>query len=147
MTAQQSAVYTQQFSEFDRAEALYNDRQFLAAQLLFDKLIQNTNDTELRADCVFYSASCALHLNQSNAAELVHDFIASYPTSTKLNQLYSEVATYYFEQGDYSHALEYFDKVDESALTYDELDAFNFQKGYAYFNAKKQKKPVRILIG
>ncbi|WP_297512388.1 tetratricopeptide repeat protein [Flavobacterium sp.] len=139
-TAQQSSVYTHQFSEFDRAEALYNDRQFLAAQLLFDQISQQTKDLELRADCAFYSASSALHLNQGNAANLAQDFIANYPTSTKLNQLYTEVAQYYFDQGDYSRALEYFEKVDESALTYEEIDQFNFQKGYANFNAKKAKE-------
>ena len=139
-TAQQSSVYTHQFSEFDRAEALYNDRQFLAAQLLFDQISQQTKDLELRADCAFYSASSALHLNQGNAANLAQDFIANYPTSTKLNQLYTEVAQYYFEQGDYSRALEYFEKVDESALTYEEIDQFNFQKGYANFTAKKAKE-------
>jgi tetratricopeptide (TPR) repeat protein len=139
-TAQQSSVYTHQFSEFDRAEALYNDRQFLAAQLLFDQISKQTKDLELRADCAFYSASSALHLNQGNAANLAQDFIANYPTSTKLNQLYTEVAQYYFDQGDYSRALEYFEKVDESALTYEEIDQFNFQKGYANFNAKKAKE-------
>lgn len=139
-TAQQSAVYTHQFSEFDRAEALYNDRQYLAAQMLFDKLSQHTKDPEVLADCAFYIASCAVHLNQANAATLVQDFASNYPASTKLNQTYIEVAHYYFEQGDYPRALEYFDKVDESALTYEELDQFNFQKGYAYFTAKKSKE-------
>ncbi|WP_264509502.1 tetratricopeptide repeat protein [Flavobacterium sp. N1719] len=139
-TAQQTAVYTHQLSDFDRAVALYKDQQYLAAQLLFDKVSQQNKEVEVQADCAFYMASCAVHLNQPNAATMVQDFAAQYPTSTKLNQTYIEVAHYYFEQGDYPHALEYFDKVDESALTYEELDQFNFQKGYAYFSAKKAKE-------
>jgi tetratricopeptide (TPR) repeat protein len=76
----------------------------------------------------------------------MEDFVENYPTSSKQNQAYIGVAQYYFEQGQYPQALEYFDKVDESGLTYDELEKYNFQKGYAYFTAKNKKKPQLILI-
>ena len=38
ISAQQTAIYTNQLSEFDRATDLYNDKQYLAAQILFDKV-------------------------------------------------------------------------------------------------------------
>jgi TolA-binding protein len=61
-------------------------------------------------------------LNQSNADELMESFVRDYPTSSKQNQAYKEVAQYYFEQGKYPQALEWFDKVDESSLTYSEQE-------------------------
>ena len=70
----------------------------------------------------------------------MEDFVENYPTSSKQNQAYTGVAQYYFEQGQYPQALEYFDKVDESGLTFDELEKYNFQKGYAYFTAKNKKE-------
>ena len=36
--------------------------------------------------------------------------------------------------------MQYFDKVDESALTYEETEKFTFQKGYAYFTAGNKKE-------
>ena len=41
LSAQQSAVYSNQFSEFDKALSLYKDKQYLAAQILFEKVKQN----------------------------------------------------------------------------------------------------------
>lgn len=138
--AQQSAVNTHSLSEYDKAISLYNDKQFLAAQILFEKVKQNSTNQEVLSDCSFYIANCAIRLEQSNADQLMEDFVTEYPTSTKQNQAYIGVAHFYFEEGRYPQALEYFDKVDESALTYDELEKYNFQKGYSYFTAGKKKE-------
>ncbi|WP_298392505.1 tetratricopeptide repeat protein [Flavobacterium sp.] len=140
ISAQQTAIYTNQLSEFDRATDLYNDKQYLAAQILFEKVQQNNKEQEVQADCAYYIANCAIRLNQSGADKLMEDFVANYPTSTKQNQAFIGVATFYFENGNYPQALEYFNKVDESALTYEELERYNFQKGYAFFSAKNKKE-------
>jgi len=140
VSGQQSEIYTHKLSEYDNAILLYKDKQYQSAQILFDRVKQNNNDQEVQSDCAYYIANCAIHLNQSNADELMERFVADYPTSTKQNQAFAEVAQFYFEQGKYPQALEYFDKVDESALTYQEIEKFNFQKGYSYFSANKRKE-------
>jgi len=104
LSAQQSAIYTNQLSEFDRAVALYNDKQYLAAQILFDKVQQSNKEQDVQADCAYYIANCAIRLNQSGADKLMEDFVTNYPTSTKQNQAYLGVATYYFENGNYPFA-------------------------------------------
>ena len=68
----------------------------------------------------------------------MENFISDYPTSTKRNQAYIEVAQYYFEQGKYPQSLIWFDKVDESSLDSDDIDKFNFQKGYSFFTNKNK---------
>ncbi len=145
ITAQQSAIYTNQLSEMDKAVSLYQDKQYLAAQILFDKVQQNSKDQDVLSDCSYYIANCAIRLNQSGADKMMEDFVANYPTSTKQNQAYLGVATYYFENGNFPQALHYFDKIDESALTYDELEKYNFQKGYSYFSAKNKKEATTYL--
>ena len=47
VSAQQSAVNTSQNSDYDKALSLYNDKQYLAAQILFDKVKQNKNSQEM----------------------------------------------------------------------------------------------------
>jgi tetratricopeptide (TPR) repeat protein len=145
VSAQQSAVYTSQFSEFDKALLLYKDKQYLAAQILFEKVKQTTKSQEVESDCAYYIANAAIRLNQTNADQMMEDFVANYPTSTKQNQAFIGVAEYYFENGRYPQALEYFDKVDESGLTNDEMSKYNFQKGYAYFSAGKKKEATTYL--
>ena len=145
VAGQQSEIYTHKLSEYDNAILLYKDKQYQAAQILFERVKQENNDQEVQSDCAYYIAICAIHLNQSNADELMENFVADYPTSTKQNQAYAEVAHYYFEQGKFPQALEYFDKVDEGDLTGEEMEKFNFQKGYAYFSANKKKEATAYL--
>ncbi|SNB02663.1 TPR-domain containing protein [Flavobacterium psychrophilum] len=143
MFAQQSAIYTNDLAAYNKALSLFNDKQYQLAQILFDKVKQENLNPELEADCTYYSANCAIRLNQNNADEKMQSFVKNYPTSTKQNLAYTEVATYYFEQGKYPQALEWFDKVDESSLTEDELDKYNFYKGYSFFNSSKKKEATQ----
>ena len=139
VSGQQSAIYTNNLSDFDTAFSLFKDKQYQSAQILFDKVKHDNLAQDVQAECAYYIGICAIHLNQSNADELMEKFVADYPTSSKTNQAYIEVAQYYFEQGKFPQALQYFDKVDENALTYDQTEKFTFEKGYAYFTAGDKK--------
>jgi len=145
VSGQQSEIYTHKLSEYDNAILLYKDKQYQAAQILFEKVKLSDDNQEVQADCAYYVANCAIHLNQSNADELMEKFVADYPTSTKQNQAFVEVGQYYFEQGKFPQALEYFDKVDESTMSYGEMEKFNFQKGYAYFTAGRKEEAKTYL--
>jgi TolA-binding protein len=142
VSAQKSAIYTNDLQDYNRAVSLYKESQYQSAQIIFDKVKETIKNLDIQADCAYYSANCAIHLNQSNADEAMENFVRNYPTSPKQNQAFIEVAHYYFEQGKFPQALEWFDKVDETTLSYEEIDRFNFQKGYSYFSANKKKEAV-----
>ena len=140
VSGQQSAIYTNNLSEFDKAISLFKDKQYQSAQILFEKVKHDNATEDVQADCAYYAGICAIHLNQNNADELMEKFVADYPTSSKQNQAYIEVAQYYFEQGKFPQALQYFEKVDENALTYEQTERFTFEKGYANFTAGNKKE-------
>jgi tetratricopeptide (TPR) repeat protein len=140
VSAQKSAIYTYDLKDFDKAVALYNDKQYASAQHIFEYVKNNATTEEVQSDCAYYIANCAIRTNQANADALMEKFVDDYPTSTKQNQAYIEVAQFFFEQGNYPKALLWFDKVDESYMSKSDSDKFNFQKGYSYFNAKKKKE-------
>ncbi len=142
LLAQESIIYTNESVAYNKALALYNDKQYKSAQLIFDK-IKNSNNQQLLADATYYSANCAIRLQQPNADEKMELFIKNFPTNSKQSQAYLEVATYYFEQGNYKKALEWFDKVQESGLAEDEQAKFNFYKGYSLFNSGKKKEATQ----
>lgn len=139
VSAQKSAIYTHESKDFDKALSLYNDEQYASAQIIFDKVKSATTNEELLSDCSYYIANCAIRTNQPGADGLMERFVADYPTSIKQNQAYIEVAQYYFIQGDYLQALQWFNKVDDSNLNYSDRDKFNFQKGYSFFSSKNKK--------
>ena len=144
VNAQQTAIYSHDLKEFDRAIALYKDKQYQSAQILFDKVQSQTTNQEVQADCAYYIANCAIRLNQVGADAMVEKFVVDYPTSTKQNQAYIEVAHYYFDKGNYPQALQWFDKVNTSSMSAADKEKYNFQKGYAYFTAKNNKEATKF---
>lgn len=145
LSAQQSTIYTHELKDFDKAIELYNDRQYQAAQILFEKTKAQNQEMEVQADCAYYIANCAIRLDQMNADMLMEDFVEDYPTSTKQNQAFVEVAGYYFTQGKYAQALKWYDKVDEGSMSNADRERYNFQKGYSYFNAGDKKQADKYL--
>lgn len=147
-SAQQSAVYTSELSDFNHAVALYNEEQYLAAQILFNKVksAQVNSNKEIESDCAYYIANCAIRLDQPRAEDMIDAFVKNYPTSSKQNQAYVEVTKYYFDQVDFKKALRYAEKVKEYAISNDRvLDRFYFQKGYSYFATKNKKGAKKYL--
>ncbi|KQB43160.1 TPR-domain containing protein [Flavobacterium daejeonense] len=140
LSAQESSIYTSKLKEFDRAVSLYKDNQYASAQYLFERVKATTQNEETRSDCTYYDASCAVRLGHANADVLMEAFLETYPTSSKSNQAYTEVAHYYFNQGNYKEALRWFEKTDESQLSVKDKDRFNFQKGYSLFNSNDRKE-------
>ena len=104
VAAQQSAIYTNDLVLYNKALELYNNKQFLAAQNLFDKVRDAAEDESIKADCTYYIANCAVWLNQRDADKMMEDFVTEYPTSIKRNAAYLDVANYYFDNGKYAFA-------------------------------------------
>ena len=61
--SQRSAAYTNDLVKFNRALELYNNKQYLAAQNLFDDVRDDTNDEQIKADCAYYIANAAVRLD------------------------------------------------------------------------------------
>ncbi|MEM6516679.1 MAG: tetratricopeptide repeat protein, partial [Bacteroidota bacterium] len=103
-------------------------------------------ETETRqSDCAFYIANCAIRLNQQNADDLVENFVADYPTSTKRNTAFLDVANYYFSNGKYAYARKWFEKVDEKSVSPSERDKFNFNYGYSLYETQDKPEAQKYL--
>ena len=103
--------------DFDKALSLYEDQQYASAKILFENIKQVSKNEGTQSDCAYYIANCAIRTDQDNAEELINNFVVDYPASRKQNQAFIEVAHYYFNQGKYPQALEWFDKVEENNLS------------------------------
>jgi len=143
--AQKSAIYTNDLQDYQKALTLYNNKQYKAAQSLFDDIKFNTNDVTIQSDCAYYIANCAVRLNQNNADDLITDFVDEYPTSTKRNTAFLDVADYYFENGKYAYSRKWYERVDEGSIARSEKERFNFNYGYSLYSTKDEKKATKYL--
>ena len=135
--SQRSATYTHDLAEFNKALELYNNQQYLAAQNLFDEVKEQTEDEKIEGDCAYYIANAAVRLNQPGADRLMERFVSRYPTSTKTNSAYRDVADYYFQTGKYALSRKWYDRVDENAMSKKDRERYYFNNGYAYFRSNQ----------
>jgi TolA-binding protein len=144
--AQQSATYTNDFVTYQKALSLYNNQQYLPAQAAFKTIIKTASSETIESDCAYYIANCAVRLNQKNADALIEAFVQDFPTSTKKNTAFVDVADYYFESEKFAYAEKWYSKVDENALSKTEREKFNFNRGYTAFFAKNYKEAKKYLL-
>ena len=142
---QQSAAYTNELVEYQKALKLYNNNQYQAAQSLFKDLKRTAPNETLESDCAYYIANCAVRLNQLNADQLIQNFVTDYPTSTKRNSAFMDVANYYFANGKYAYARKWYDQVDESSVSRSERDKFSFNYGYSLYETKDKAGAQKYL--
>jgi len=143
--AQKTHVYSHAQKQYQEALALYNNQQYQASQTLFEKIKSTTADEGIRANAAYYSANAAIRMNQRGADQMMEDFVKRYPTSTKRNSAFLDVADYYFETGKYPYALKWYKKVDQSAMSRKDADRFNFNNGYALYVTNRPKEAERYL--
>ncbi|OUR99361.1 hypothetical protein A9Q86_12365 [Flavobacteriales bacterium 33_180_T64] len=138
LQAQQSATYTSNLVAYQKALMLYNNKQYQAAQSLFEAVKNDAPNETLESDCAYYIANCAVRLNQQNADDLIQEFVEGYPTSTKRNTAFLDVGDYYFSNGKYAYARKWYDKVDEVSVARSERDKFNFNYGYSLYSTNDE---------
>ena len=143
--AQKSAIYTSDLQDYQKALTLYNNRQYKASQSLFEDVKYDTDDAMLQSDCSYYIANCAVRLNQKNADDLITEFVEDYPTSTKRNTAFLDVADFYFENSKYAYARKWYEKVDELSIARSEKNRFNFNYGYALYSSGSEKQAAKYL--
>ena len=141
--AQESRIYTHEQKRYQEALALYNNKQYQAAQSIFQEVNAASQDLETQANSAYYVANAAVRLNQLGADRLMEDFVEQYPTSTKRNSAFMDVADYYFENGKYPYALKWYRKVEQGAVAPKDRERFNFNLGYSLYASKKPRDAER----
>ena len=145
LSAQQTAIYTDDLVKYNKALSLYNSQQYLAAQTLFGEVKDETNDTTIKGDCAYYIANASVRLNQQGADDLMQSFVNEYPTSTKRNSAFLDVASFYFDNGKYAYARKWYDRVDEGSLTGSARETYDFNNGYSYYKSKQYDQAKKFL--
>jgi len=137
LTAQETATYTNDLEAYYHALELYHNKAYVAAQHSFKEIrTQFEEASEMRANCDYYAANCAVRLGQQNADDMMQEFVDKYPNSTKRNDAFMEVATYYYDNGKYAFALKWLKKVKYKNMSRKAFEDYLFKYGYALFTTK-----------
>ena len=130
--AQQTEMNTNSLTNYNHAIKLYNNKAYAAAQKKFKEVaIQNKNAAALKSDSEYYTAMCAIKLNQTEADKMVMSFVENNPNSNKKEKAFLNVGNYYFANKKASHALKWYSKVNRNVLSTENKKELDFKMGYA----------------
>ncbi len=134
------AQNTETHNAFDRkyydGMELFDKEKYVAAKQIFQQYISEYPADMKAVESEYYVALCALYLFNDDAEYLFNDFATKYPDHIKTGRIGYDLGNYFYNNKKYDKAIEYFAKVDESKLTSDELNDYNFKSGYSSFTKK-----------
>ena len=130
--AQQTEINTNNLTTYNSGLELYNSKAYAAAQKIFKEVaLTSENTTTLKSDSEYYTALCAIKLNQAEADKMVLDFVENNPNSNKKENAFLNVGNYYFANKKAANALKWYTKVNPKVLSIENQQELNFKMGYA----------------
>ena len=138
LQAQQTVYYQSTNPEIQKAKELYLANNFVSALNQFEKIAASApENSDTKAEAMFYIASCGLKLDNRNAEEQMTAFMKQFPESSFRNRALFEQAVYEFDKKKYSAVLKTFDSFDKSDLSFDERTYYFYLRGYSNFELEK----------
>jgi len=150
ISAQQSEMNTNSSAAYNHAIKLYNNKAYAAAQKSFKEVALTTESVStLKSDSEYYTAMCAIKLNQVEAEKMVMNFVENNPNSNKKEMAFLNVGNYYFANKKASYSLKWYSKVNRNILSTANKQELDFKMGYALLttgNLKLAKNKFLPLI-
>jgi len=114
-------------------------KNYAIAQKYFDAHIASIKPETIIHDhriinAYYYATLCATKLGSVDSVEKFQQFIAQFPAHTLANQANYELGNLYCRQQDYDLGINYYLKVQETALDLNIQAAYRFRLAYAYLN-------------
>jgi len=138
LSGQKSAAYVYTDKDLYEGIELFEKEKYGAARNSLEKIIAATEgeETQLRAEAMYYYAMCAINLYNRDAEYQVFRFIGENPESPHVNELCFQLGNYFHYKMNWARAIMWYNKVDRLDLSIDELPEFYFKRGYSYYMRK-----------
>ena len=132
---QKNPVYEYGDNEYLRGLQLYEKEKYGAARQVFERLIKANpgSRSEILSEASFYRAMSAVELRNDDSEYLVHTFISTFPESPHVNEAAFRQADYFYDKNNWPRCISWYNKVDRSRLSANELSEYHFKKGYSYY--------------
>lgn len=137
--SQQTEIQTNSLANFEKAMSLYNRKLYKSAQHLFRQEI-SSGDRDLSVKSKYYVASISALLGEEGADVLMKEFIVEHPESPLSTGAFLRMGDFYFQKGNYTESLLWYEQVNENTISRDEKEKFFFQKGYALFVTNRKQE-------
>ena len=121
---------------------LFNKHLFSASRFEYEELKESDLEDNQQVLADFFHAISALKIENPGAADLVNNFIRTYPNHPIKNEAGFILGSFYFDRKNYREAIPAFRKIDASAIKSSQKSEIYFKTGYSYFQLKDFKNAL-----
>jgi tetratricopeptide (TPR) repeat protein len=121
---------------FTQGLALFQEKKYESAQHHLVAYIRSHENSLDTVEAQYYVALCAIKLDQPDGAELLHQFLKTYPQHHKAVLAYCQLGNFYFANQEFAKSITYYLQVDKSALDKAAQYEWQYRLAYAYLNEK-----------
>ena len=120
---------------YKEAVELYERGKYTAARQLFAEVMETAADKRdfLFSNAQYFTALCAIELNQPDAESLLMRFINDNPDNPKTPYANFRMARYHYNDKKYKKAIERFEMVSPRGLDTNQATEYHFLLGHSYF--------------
>ena len=120
---------------YKQAVELYEKEKYASARQLFGEVMETAADKRdyLYSNAQYFTALCAIELNQPDAESLLMRFINDNPDNPKTPYANFRMARYHYNDKKYKKAIERFEMVSPRELDANQATEYHFLLGHSYF--------------
>ncbi|MDR1172648.1 MAG: tetratricopeptide repeat protein [Bacteroidales bacterium] len=120
---------------YKEAVAFFEKEKYTAARKLFAEVMETAADKRdyLYSNAQYFTALCAIELNQPDAESLLMRFISDNPDNPKTPYANFRMARYHYNNKKYKKAIERFEMVSPRDLDTGQAAEYHFLLGHSYF--------------
>ncbi len=140
--AQKTTNYTHPDKLFFEGKDLYDMRQYAAAYQTFNKYLDKIvrDRSPLYGETEYYIACCAYEMGAPDANKKLATFLSYNANSIYATRAHLLNGTLFYNEGEYTEALQEFENCDISRLSKDEQHDLLFRRGYTYLENGSYEK-------
>lgn len=140
--SQETRLFSDPDALYKKALDLYKSEKYGSAQKMFQNAIlaYQGKESDFRTNAEYYTAICAIELENNDAEYLITQFIYNHPESQMVNDAYMNMARYQYREKKYEKSVYWFEEVDKNQLTKEDLAEYYFKLGYSYFMEENNEK-------
>jgi tetratricopeptide (TPR) repeat protein len=128
---------------FNTGFDLMTHGEYGAARENFTKYLSISARSDLkRAEAEYYRAFCSVKLYHNDGEKQLESFINKNPLHPLSVTAYYDLATFFYDEKNYTKSSTYFTKTDFTTLSQEQQNTGHFRWGYALFNQKKLKESL-----
>ncbi len=140
--AQKTLTYTHSDKLFFEGKDFFDMRQYGAAYQIFNNYLDGIEKdrSPLYDETEYYIACCAYEMGERNANKKLATFLSHNPNSIFATRAHLLRGTLFYNDADFSSAIQEFENCDISRLCKDEQQDLLFRRGYTYLENGSYEK-------